>query len=168
MSGDDFGDDTADAGAGQTDRASRARGQIQHPTANERTAVIDGNDDAAVAMGYPEPGPKRQRAVGACHRILIETLARRGFAAGFVAVIGRYSGEAVFRARRPSTTRSAIEGTAGVVGMAIAMMMMSMRFSRSFGDAPADQKSCGEKRERRARLGCSSQCRVFRWKNNTS
>src|SRR6202035_3241438 len=127
MSGDDFGDDTADAGAGQTDRASRARGQIQHPTANERTTVIDGNDHAAVAMGYPEPGPKRQRAVGACHRILIETLARRGFAAGLCAVKGRYPREAASRARRrgeyavgvaPTTARSAIEGTAGVMGMA--------------------------------------------------
>jgi hypothetical protein len=168
MLGDDFGDDTADAGAGQTYRASRARGQVQYPAANERAAVIDGNDHTAVAMGYPEPGPKRQRAVGACHRILIETLARRGFAAGFVAVIRRYPGEAASQARQPTTARSAIEGAAGVMGMAIAVMMMSMRFSRSFGDAPADQKSCGEKRERRARLGCSSQCRVFRCKHNTS
>src|ERR1700692_2476529 len=100
MLGYDFGDDTADAGAGQTDRASLARGKIQHHAANERPAVIDGNDHAAVAIGYPEPGPKRQRAVGACHRILIETLARRGFAAGFVAVKGRYPREAASRARR--------------------------------------------------------------------
>jgi len=112
---DDFGDDTADAGAGQTDRASCARGQIQHPAANERTAIIDSNDHTAFPMGHPESGPERQRAVGACHRILIETLARRGFAAGFVAVKGRYPGEAAFRARRPATARSAIEGAAGVM-----------------------------------------------------
>ena len=61
----DLGDDAADAGAGQADGAGGAGGQVEHPAADERAAVIDGDDDAAAAMGDPELGAERQGAVGA-------------------------------------------------------------------------------------------------------
>jgi len=37
--------------------------------------------------------------------------------------------------------------------MVVAMMMVMPGFGRGFGDAPTDQKSCGEDSKRRARLG---------------
>jgi hypothetical protein len=37
--------------------------------------------------------------------------------------------------------------------MMVAVMMMMPGFGGGFGDAPADQKSCGEDSKRRARLG---------------
>ena len=47
---------------------------------------------------------------------------------------------------------------AGVMVAMAVMMMVAMRFGGSFGDAPSDQKSCGEKRERPAislrRISC--------------
>ena len=45
-SGDDLGGDPADAGAGQADRAGGAGGQVEHPAADERATVVDGDDDA--------------------------------------------------------------------------------------------------------------------------
>ena len=61
----DLGGDAADAGAGQADRARRAGREVENPAADERAAVIDGDDDAAAAMGHPQLGAERQRAVGA-------------------------------------------------------------------------------------------------------
>jgi hypothetical protein len=57
---DDFGSDVADAGTGQTDRAGRARGQVEYAAANKWPAVVDGDDDAAAAMGHLELGAERQ------------------------------------------------------------------------------------------------------------
>ena len=57
---DDFGSDAADAGTGQTDRAGRARGQVEYAAANKWPAVVDGDDDAAAAMGHLELGAERQ------------------------------------------------------------------------------------------------------------
>src|SRR6266481_655702 len=96
---DDLCSDAANAGTGQADRAGGARGQVKHPAADERAAVVDGDDDAAAAMGHPELGAEWQRAVGGREGTLIETLARGGLAAGFVAVKGSHPREAVSGAR---------------------------------------------------------------------
>src|SRR5256884_6812307 len=96
---DDLGGDAADAGTAQADRAGGARGQVKHPAADERAAVVDGDDEAAGAMGHPELGTERQRTVGRRQGALIETLARGGLAAGFVAVKGSHPGEAASGAR---------------------------------------------------------------------
>src|SRR6266436_8696539 len=96
---DDLCSDAANAGTGQADRAGGARGQVKHPAADERAAVVDGDDDAAAAMGHPELGTERQRTVGGREGTLIETLARGGLAAGFVAVKGSHPREAVSGAR---------------------------------------------------------------------
>ena len=48
---DDLCSDAANAGTGQADRAGGARGQVEHPAADERAAVVDGDDDAAAAIG---------------------------------------------------------------------------------------------------------------------
>ena len=63
--GDDLGGDAADAGAGEADGARSARREVEDAAANERAAVIDGDDDAAAAMGDPQLGAERQRAVAA-------------------------------------------------------------------------------------------------------
>ena len=55
----DLSDDAADAGAGQTDRAGSAGGQVQHPPTDEGAAVVNGDDYAAAAMGDPELGAER-------------------------------------------------------------------------------------------------------------
>jgi hypothetical protein len=96
--GDDLGGDVADAGRRQADRTGGARGQVKHAAADERTTVVDGDDDAAAAMGHPELGTERQRTVGRRHGVLIETLARGGLAARFVAVKLSHPREAVSRA----------------------------------------------------------------------
>src|SRR5579859_2460231 len=80
----DFGSDLADAA--EADGAGRAGGEVEHPAANERAAVVDGDDDGAAAMGHAEPGAERQRAVRAGHGVLVEALARGGPAAGLVAI----------------------------------------------------------------------------------
>src|SRR6266550_5863772 len=92
---DDLCSDAANAGTGQADRAGGARGQVEHPAADERAAVVDGHDDAAAAMAHSEFGAERQRTVGRRQGVLIETLARGGLAAGFVAVKGSHPREAV-------------------------------------------------------------------------
>src|ERR1700709_608507 len=92
--GDDLGGDLADAGAGQADGTGRARGKVEHAPLDEGTAVVDGNDDALAAVGHPQLGAERQRAVGAGHGVLVEASTRSGLAAGFVAVEGSHSGEA--------------------------------------------------------------------------
>src|SRR5580698_4962331 len=80
---DDLGGHPADAGAGKPDGAGGAGGQVENPAADERATVIDGHDHTAVAMGHPQLGAERQRAVGAGHGALVEALARCGLAAGF-------------------------------------------------------------------------------------
>src|SRR5437763_8037458 len=94
-SGDDLGGDTTNAGTGQADGAGGTRGQIEDAATDERAAVIDGDDDALAAMGDAQPGAERQRAVGRGHGALVEALAGSGPAAGFIAVIGGHSREAL-------------------------------------------------------------------------
>jgi hypothetical protein len=88
----DFGGDAADAA--QAENAGGTLGQVQNPAAHEWTAIVDRDDDAAVAMADPKFGAEWQRAVGAGHGILVEMLAGGGPAAGFIAVIRRDAGEA--------------------------------------------------------------------------
>ena len=151
-SGDDLGGHPADAGAGQADGARRSGRKVENPAANERAPVIDGDDDAAAAMGDPELGAERQRAMGACHGVLIEVLARGGLAAGFVAVKGRHSRERATGVRRRedrgigvTPARRAVGRVGHVVEMVMAVMMVPMGSGRSFGCTTPDQHSCGEK-----------------------
>src|SRR5947209_5673592 len=83
---DDLGGDVADASAGQPDRSRRPRGEVEHPAANERAAVVDGDDNAAAAMGDPELGAEWQAAVSRGHGFLVEALAGGSLATGLVAV----------------------------------------------------------------------------------
>src|SRR6185437_640017 len=174
--GNDLGGDAADAGAGQADGAGGAGRQVEHAAADERTASIDGDDDAAAAMGDAQLGAERQRAVGAGHRAGVHALARRGAAAGLVAVVGGHAREAAPGARRGAHGGIGVEpgmafgGRLGALGgdtgvmVAIAVVMMGMVMSgmrRGFSDASAERDSCGENGERRARPGYSSQCRLF-------
>src|SRR5207302_5631930 len=76
--GDDLGGDAADTGTGQADRAGSARGQVEHAATDERATIIDGNDDAAAAMGHPQLGAEGQGAVGRRQGILVETLTGGG------------------------------------------------------------------------------------------
>src|ERR1700682_1174137 len=154
----DLGSDAADAGAGQADCAGRSGRKIENPATDERDAVVAGDDHALAAMGNPELGAEREAAVSRGHGVLIEALAGGGLAAGFIAVKGRQAREAASGARRrgdrgigvaPGGTRERI---AGVVGMMVVAVVMS-GFSGGFGNAPTDQKSCGDKCERRTRLG---------------
>src|SRR5215472_1095488 len=69
--------------------------EIEHTATHIRTAIVDRDDDAAVAMGHAQFGAERQRTMGAGHGVLIEPLARGGLAAGLVAVEGGNAGEAV-------------------------------------------------------------------------
>jgi len=57
---DDLGDDAANAGAGKAYRAGSGGGEIQNPAANERPAVIDGDDNATAGVGHAEAGAERQ------------------------------------------------------------------------------------------------------------
>ena len=52
---DDFGSDAGDAGAGQADRAGGPGGEVKHTAADERPAIIDGDDDTLAAMGHAQP-----------------------------------------------------------------------------------------------------------------
>ena len=47
----DLGDDAADAGAGYSNFARGGGRQVEHAAVDERAAVVDGDDDAAAAMG---------------------------------------------------------------------------------------------------------------------
>ncbi len=89
--GNDLGGDTADAGAGQADGAGGTRREVKDASLDEGTAVVDGDDDALAAMGHPQLGSERQRAVGAGHGVLVEALAGSGLAAGFIAVERGYA-----------------------------------------------------------------------------
>src|SRR5437016_5054323 len=78
---DDLGGDPADAGAGQADRPRCARRQIEDTPPDEGTTIIDRDDDTLAAMGHPELGAERQRAVGRGHGALVEALTGRSPAA---------------------------------------------------------------------------------------
>jgi len=143
---DDLGGDVADAGAGQADGAGSALGQVEYASPDEGTAIVDRDDDALAAMGYPELGAERQRAVGRSQGVLVEALTGGGPAAGFIAVIGGSSREAVPAARRTHRgigvhpVAVGLMGVAGVVGMVAVMP----GFGGCLGDAATDQKSCGD------------------------
>src|SRR5476651_1101368 len=113
-----------DTGAGQADGAGRGGRKVEHPAMDERAAVIDGDDDALAAMGHPELGAERQRAVGASHGVFVETLAGGGLAAGFVAVKGCHTGEAVSGARRRDDRCVGVANAGRIAGMVMAVMMM--------------------------------------------
>jgi hypothetical protein len=125
-------------------------------------------------MGDPELGAERQRAVGAGHGVLVETLTRGGLGAGFVAVKGGYSGKAVAGTGRRGdrrigvapgilgrTLRIVVGRLAGVMEVPMAVVM-PFGLGRGFSDTPTEEESCGENSKRRTRLGYSSQYRVFR------
>src|SRR6202790_2899272 len=127
---------------------------------HEGAAVVDGDDDAAAAMGHPELGAERQGAMGCGQGILIEALAGGCLAAGFVAVEGGHPRKAAPRTRRrgdrgigvaPGSRSRAIRTIAGVVEVMVVAMMMP-GFGGSFSDASPDQESCGDNGKRRARL----------------
>src|SRR5712691_3511345 len=131
-SGDDLGNHPADAGAGQADHAGRTGGQVEHTATDERAAVVDGDDDTAIAMGHPELGAERQAAVGRRHRAGVHALARGGPAAGFVAVIGGHAREAASGRRgdrgigvKPGTADGPTDSSAGrVAGVVVVMMVV--------------------------------------------
>src|SRR3954452_1011539 len=148
-SGNHLGGDPADAGAGETHGAGGAGGEVEDAAADKRAAVVDGDDDAAVAVGHSEFGAERQAAVSRGHGVLVEARSGGGLAAGFVAVKGGHAREAVAAADR--SVGIAPGRIAGVMGM-VAVMMMP-RFSRGFGDAPTKQESSGEQCDRSTRPG---------------
>src|SRR5579872_730694 len=160
---DDFGDDAANAGAGQANGAGRPRRQVEHAAANERAAVVDGHDDAAVAMGDLELGAERQGTVGRGHGVLIEALTRGGPAAGLAAIIGSDAREAPPHARHRGDRGIGVtpgRQSVGLGDMVKTMMVVAMvpvRLGQSFGSSPGNN-SCGKKNERRARPGYFSQC----------
>ena len=113
-------------------------------------------------MGHPQLGAERQGAVGRGHGVLVEALTGGGLAAGFIAVKGGHAREAVpagdgaiealaSRQELPAAPRCV------AAGVMVVMVAMVPGFGGSFGDAATDQESCGDKSERRARLGYSSQ-----------
>src|SRR5437763_3670069 len=162
-SGDDLGGDTTNAGTGQADGAGGTRGQIEDAATDERAAVIDGDDDALAAMGDAQPGAERQRAVGRGHGALVEALAGSGPAAGFIAVEGGHSREAVAGAgadRGVGIAPIATGGLGDMVGVVVMTIVMP-GFGRSFGDAAADQESCGDQSKRRARPGYRSRPKLI-------
>jgi hypothetical protein len=90
---DDLGSDTSDAGTCQADGARRGGREVEHPATAVGAAVVDRDLHASAAIRHPKLGAETQRAVGAGERVLVEALARRGLAAGFVAVKRRNAGE---------------------------------------------------------------------------
>src|SRR6266487_26788 len=117
---DDLGGDVADAGAGQADGTGSARGEVEHASLDEGATVVDRHHDALAAMGHPELGSERQRAVGRGHGVLVEALSGGGLAAGFIAVKGGLSREAR-RADRGIGVHPIARGLMGVVGMVAVM-----------------------------------------------
>jgi hypothetical protein len=144
---DDLGGDVADAGAGQADGTGSARGEVEHASLDEGATVVDRDDDALAAMGHPELGAERQGAVGRRHGVLVEALTGGGPAAGFIAVIGGSSREAVPAAGRThrgvGVQPIAADGLVGVAGV-MGMVAVMPGFGGRFGDAATDQKSCGD------------------------
>src|SRR5579872_6219149 len=82
----DLGGHAAHAGADQTDRACCAGRKVKHPAANEGPAVVDGDDDAAVAMRHPQLGAGLERTMSGRNDVLVEALPRGDPAASLVAV----------------------------------------------------------------------------------
>src|SRR5262249_35927706 len=155
---DDFGRDLAETV--NAERAGRGGGQVEHPAAHERPAVVDGDDDAAAAMAHPELGAEGQRAVRAGHGVFVETLTGSGLAAGFIAVEGGDARKAMSGPRRRHGIGAAQSRLCAVVGdraMArmgvVAVMMMVPGLGRGLGGGATDQESCGDRKDRRARAG---------------
>src|SRR4029077_1383411 len=96
----DLGGHPADAGASQADGTGSTRGEVEHAATDERATVIDGDDNAAAAMGHAQPSAERQRTVGRGHSVLVEARAGSGLAAGLIAVEGGYAREAAAAGRR--------------------------------------------------------------------
>src|SRR5438270_2869043 len=101
--------------------------------------------------------------MGRCHGVLIETLSRCGLAAGLAPVIGGHPGERAsdrcqWSKRGVGMAPKIAQGVGfglgggGEMMMAVGVVMMPVRFGRSFGDASAGQTSCGENSYRRAGL----------------
>jgi len=116
-------------------------------------------------MGDAQLGAERQRAVRRGHGVLVEALARGGPAAGLVAVKGSHSGEGTPGALRRRHRRigvTPIGGRVGIVLGVVAVMMVGIPvvmagFGGSFGGSSTDEKSCGNKGDRRTRPGHSAQ-----------
>jgi len=109
-------------------------------------------------MGDAQLGAERQGLVRRRHGVLVEALAGRGLAAGLIAVKGGHSREAVPGGGDHGgigVTPVAAGGFGGVVGMMVVMPVVP-GFGGCFGDAAADQESCGDQCERRARPGYRS------------
>src|ERR1700722_20452113 len=122
----DLGDDAADAGAGQADCTRSGGRKIENPAADEGAPVIDGNDNAAVAMGYPEPGAKGQRSVSAGHGLLVETLTRGGLAAGFIAIKGGDAREGPAGSRRRGDRSIGVAPAGSVAGVVVVIVAMAV------------------------------------------
>ena len=140
-----FRDDTADAAAGEADGMRGALGEVEHAAANERSAIVDGDDDAAAAVSDLQLGAERQGAVGGGHGVLIEALAGGGLVAGLVAVIGRDPRETAAAGR--ADRRIGVEP--GILGFVLVVMMMVVAavmpgFSCCWRDASADQERGGD------------------------
>src|SRR5437899_1440806 len=155
--GNDFGGDVADAGAGQADGTGRTRGKVEDAPLDEGTTVVDRDDDALAAMGHPELGAERQRAVGCGHGVLVEALTGCGPAAGFTAVKRGLAGEAApgaLGADRGIGVQPVAAGCRGFAGvMVVVVMAMMPGFGGSLGDTAAGQESCGDQGEGRTRPG---------------
>src|SRR5204862_4596 len=81
---DDFRRDATDTATGEANGAGGPGREVEHPAADERATVVDGDDDALAAMGDAQLGAERQRAVRRGHGVLVEALARGGLAARLV------------------------------------------------------------------------------------
>jgi len=148
----------ADAGAGQPDGAGSTLGEVEYASPDEGATVIDRDDDALAAMGHPELGAERQRAVGCGHGVLVEALAGGGPATGFTAVKRRLAGEAApgaLGADRGIGVQPVAAGRLGFAGgvMMVVVMTMMPGLGGSLGDAAAGQESCGDQGEGRTRAG---------------
>src|SRR5829696_5306550 len=137
---DHLGGDVADAGAGEADGTGSALGEVEYASPDEGTTVIDGDDHALAAMGHPELGAERQRAVGCGHGVLIEALTGGSLAAGFITVKGGLSREARRADRGIGVQPIAALGFVRVAGV----MAVMPGFGGRFGDAATDQESCGD------------------------
>jgi hypothetical protein len=96
--------------------------------------------------------------------VLVEALARRGPAAGLVAVIGGHAGEAVARARRRRHRRIGVAPIGARVGIVLGGVAVMVRgpvvmpgFGGSFGGSSTDEESCSDESDRRTRPGHSAQ-----------
>ena len=164
---DDLGGDATDTGAGQADGARRGGGEVENPAPNERAAVINGDDDAAIAMGHAQLGAERQRAVRTGERILVKALARGGLPTGLVAIERGNAGEhasetfadrAEGRGRRLGFLRGRVRDVARQVRI---VMVMMPGFRRRFGGSSTDHHSCGNDGKRRPGAENGSRLRLL-------